>query len=121
MLLDTSGKDMRKKNGYASLPGSTDLSSWREFQNGISLLLDIPLSLYDGSGTVLVPSTKESPVCHAVKKCPGGEAGCCDMIGKAVEQVLENGSTYVYKCHANQYIFAIPVVIDSRYAFVVVG
>jgi len=121
MLLDTSGNDMRKKTGYASLPGSTDLSSWREFQNGVSLLLDIPLSLYDGSGTVLVPSTKESPVCKAVKSCPKGAGLCRDMTGRAVAQVLENESPYVYKCHANQYFFAIPVVVDSRYAFVVIG
>ena len=121
MLLDISGNDMRKKNGYDCLPGSTDLSLWREFQNGVSLLLDIPLSLYDGSGALLVPSVKESPVCRAVKGCPKGAGLCRDMVGKAVAQVLENGSVYVYKCHANQYFFAIPVVVESRYAFVVIG
>ena len=70
MLPDTRGKDMLKKNGYASLPEALDLSSWREFQNGVSLLLDIPLSLYDGTGALLVPSIKESPVCAAIGGCP---------------------------------------------------
>ena len=121
MLPDTRGKDMLKKNGYASLPEALDLSSWREFQNGVSLLLDIPLSLYDAAGALLVPSIKESPVCAAIQGCPKGASLCSEFIAKSVAQVVETGNVYVYKCHANQYFFAIPVVVDSSYSFVVVG
>lgn len=120
MLLDTSGKNMAKKTDYARLPAAMDLSAWREFQNGVSLLLDIPLCLYSGDGTPLVPSIKESPVCAAVKGAASGAMQCCSLIGEAVSQVLEKGNAYVYKCHANQYFFAVPVVVD-RYAFVLVG
>ncbi len=121
MLPDARGKDMLKKTGYASLPEALDLSSWREFQNGVSLLLDIPLSLYDAAGALLVPSMKESPVCAAVQGCPKGAAQCSEFIASSVAQVVETGNVYVYKCHANQYFFAIPVVVDAKYAFVAVG
>ncbi len=117
MLPDT-GNDM--KNVYAALPSGIDLSSWREFQNGISLLLDIPVSLYDASGALLVPSIKENTVCRALESSHKGAGLCAEMIGKAVSQVLANGSVYVFKCHVNQYFFAIPVFVD-RHAFVVVG
>lgn len=121
MLLDTRGKAMVNKNGYTSLPPSVDLTAWREFQNGVSLLLDIPVSLYDCNGALLCPSIKENSVCAAVKCCSRGTDDCCGMIGKAIEQVLENGNIYVYKCHANQYFFAIPVVVERKYAFVIIG
>lgn len=118
-MLPDPGNDMSKKS-YAALPGGIDLSAWREFQNGISLLLDIPVSLYDSSGALLVPSVKENPVCKALEGSPKGAGLCADMIGKAVSQVLHNGSVYVFKCHVNQYFFAIPVFVD-RYAFAIVG
>jgi len=113
--------DIQKKNGYASLPEALDLSSWREFQNGVSLLLDIPLSLYDATGALLVPSIKPAPVCSAMQGCPKGAARCSEFIANSVAQVVETGNVYVYKCPANQYFFAIPLVVDSKYAFVAVG
>ncbi|MBI5345413.1 MAG: diguanylate cyclase [Deltaproteobacteria bacterium] len=40
---------------------------------------------------------------------------------KAIAQVLENNRTYIYKCHANQYIFAVPVVLGPDTAYVILG
>lgn len=101
--------------------GRIDLALWKEFQEGISSLLDIPIYLYDGKGMMLTRSDRESRLCRSIRSLPRGEMLCRDVYDKAVSQVLEKGKIYVYKCHANQYIFAIPVNIDADMSFVVVG
>lgn len=101
--------------------GKIDLSSWSEFQEGISALLDIPIYLYDSSGARISGSKRESGLCRAIMATGKGSGLCSDVYARAVSQVLEKGKIYVYKCHANQYIFAIPVFITQDYALAVVG
>lgn len=101
--------------------GKIDLSLWSEFQEGVSTLLDIPIYLYDSNGARLSESKRESRLCKAIMATEKGSGLCRDDYARAVSQVLEKGKIYVYKCHSNQYIFAIPVYIDTNYALVVVG
>ncbi|MBI5587187.1 MAG: diguanylate cyclase [Deltaproteobacteria bacterium] len=98
-----------------------DLSLWREFQEGLSNMLDIPLYLYDSGGEMISNSSRESQLCKYIKSDRKGSELCRDVYSRAVAQVIEKGKIYVYKCHANQYIFAIPVFIDTNCAFAVVG
>jgi len=98
-----------------------DLALWRDFQEGIFKILGIPLHLYDSRGQRLSGAGAESELCRAIAATPRGSTLCAEMYDRAVAQVLEKGTIYVYKCHANQYIFAIPVYIDAERSFVVVG
>ncbi|MDP2690250.1 MAG: PocR ligand-binding domain-containing protein, partial [Deltaproteobacteria bacterium] len=100
---------------------SLDLSQWRTFQKGLSELLSIPISLYGSAGEELSPPVNESPVCRKVKSHPQGCELCRQTYRNAVGQVFEKGKTYIYKCHTNQYIFAVPVTLGPAFSVVVVG
>lgn len=101
--------------------GKLDLALWREFQEGLTALLDMPIELYDRQGELLVPPSKESAICKAICGLPKGKPLCREQCLRAISQVLDKGQTYIYKCHSNQYIFAIPVKLDSDYSLVIIG
>lgn len=98
-----------------------DLSLWREFQDGLTALLDIPISLYDSRGVMLCPPSRDTSLCNAMKLNSAGCGLCGDIVLNAVSQVLDKGKPYIHKCHANQYIFAIPAFLDSNVSLVVLG
>ncbi len=100
---------------------SLDLTEWRVFQRGLNELLGIPVSLYDSSGAVLSEPVGEGAVCNRVKADEKGRALCRETYANAVAKVLEKGNTYVFKCHVNQYIFAVPVTVAPGLTVVIVG
>ena len=102
-------------------PESLDLSPWREFQEGLSSLLGLSFSLYDGDGEPLVPPSSENQVCSSVKCTQKGGVLCRETYVNAARQVLEKKKPYIYKCHMNQYIFAVPARLDKGRPVVVVG
>jgi len=97
------------------------LEHWRTFQKGLSDLLGFPISLYGPSGELLAAASSETPVCRSVKAHPKGGPLCKETYANAVSQVLEKDKTYIYKCHVNQYIFAVPVELAPSYSVVIVG
>ena len=98
-----------------------DLGQWRVFQQGLSDLLGFPISLYGPSGELLAASVTEAAVCRVVRAHPRGGALCEETYANAVAQVLDKEKTYIYKCHVNQYIFAVPVELAPSYSVVIVG
>lgn len=98
-----------------------ELALWSEFQDELSKLLDIPISLYDINGALLSASRGESALCDAVKNSREGRDLCGQAVARVIAQVVEKGKTYIHKCHTNQYIFAIPVLLGARRSFVIVG
>ncbi len=112
---------MEKKDCTPKVLPSLDLSGWREFQNGLSALLGMPLSLYEPGGALLVPPAAEPCVCRSIGETPRGSELCSEMIGRVISEALEKKSVYIHKCHANKYIFGIPVSIDPGRSFVIIG
>src|SRR3990172_10733977 len=110
-----------EKKSFSANPAPIDLSAWAQFQKGLSLLMDMPLSLYDSGGNLLVPSIQDPCVCATIASSRRGGPLCSEMVSKAIAQVLEKGTSYIFKCHANQYFFAVPVLLDSGHAFVLIG
>lgn len=102
-------------------PEPFSITLWQEFQEGLSAILDIPIALYDGNGRLISPSSKTSCLCDTVGSHDLGRQNCEDAYSKAVKQVLEKGKTYIYKCHANQYLFAVPVFVSSDRSYVIIG
>ncbi|MEK6532223.1 MAG: diguanylate cyclase [Deltaproteobacteria bacterium] len=98
-----------------------NLLLWRDFQEALSALLDVPISLYDRRGNVLAQSKKETTVCDAIRSHKNGADKCREVYSKAISQVLEKGKIYIYKCHSRQYVFAVPVFLDVNCSFVVIG
>jgi len=109
------------KESISANPAPVDLSAWAQFQKGLSLLLDMPLALYDSDGNCLVPSVEEPCVCAAISSTRRGGPLCAEMVSKAIAQVIGKGNSYIFKCHANKYFFAVPVILDSGRAFVLIG
>ncbi|MBI2412055.1 MAG: diguanylate cyclase [Deltaproteobacteria bacterium] len=113
---------MEKSIEFIGSPGaSLDLSLWRDFQEGLSSLLGLSFSLYDGKGTPLSTPSRENQVCSAVKCTQRGSSLCRETYVNASRQVLEKKKPYIYKCHMNQYIFAVPARLDRDSPVVVVG
>src|SRR5574340_1208555 len=79
-----------------------DLSTWKEFQDGLAVLIDVPLSLYSKSGELLVPAAKCNPLCAAIGSREAGKSRCSDSISRAISNAVERGKVYIFKCHANQ-------------------
>lgn len=112
---------MENKDCIPKVLPPLDLSGWREFQNGLSSLLGMPLSLYDSGGALLVPPAWEPCVCRSIAGSPRGAELCSGMIARVISEALEKKSVYIHKCHANNYIFGIPVLLDSGHSFVILG
>ncbi|HLC19129.1 MAG TPA: diguanylate cyclase [Thermodesulfobacteriota bacterium] len=112
---------MGVKSASKDARGRIDLMLWRDFQEGLSNLLDISIELYDGSGNVVVPSGKTRSVCDAVNATEEGRNLCRQQYMKAAVQVTREQKTRVFKCHTNQYVFAVPVNLDPETTFVIIG
>jgi len=116
------GKILEKHMDSGEAGGiSIDLSTWKEFQDGLAILMDMPLSLYSGGGEILVVAGNGNPLCAAIGTREAGKSRCNDSISRAVKNAVEKGKTYIFKCHANQYIFAVPVALDPATTLVIVG
>jgi diguanylate cyclase (GGDEF)-like protein len=111
----------KKDTAQILQPESIDLSLWREFQERLSGLLGISITLYDDRGSVLVPTSGETDLCKATKESKEGRERCRDLYLKAIPKAVERYQIHIFKCHANQYIFAIPVSLDKDITFVIVG
>lgn len=98
-----------------------DMLLWREFQEGLSILLDVPIELYARNGSLLIPASKESSMCSAVAGHEKTAALCAEQRRDAIACAIEKKQAYIYKCHANQHCFAVPVFPDASAAFVIVG
>lgn len=99
-----------------------NLGAWRDFQGGLADLLGMNISLYDSAGKLLSTSGKDNCVCSAIKDDRGGRSRCRRQYEKAVAQAVREKKVHVYKCHANQFIFAAPVVTTAaRPGYVVTG
>lgn len=98
-----------------------DMLLWREFQEGLTVLLDVPIGLYDRNGSLLIPASKESSMCDAVAGHAKTAALCAQQCRGAITSAIEKKQAYIYKCHANQHVFAVPVFPDDSAAFVIVG
>lgn len=99
-----------------------DLSLWNEFQNNLSQLLGISIAIYDSSGHVLAPPSKEDGVCELIKKqTTKGMELYRDSYKKAITKAIQRAEPHIYKCYTNQHIFVIPITLDSNVSVAVIG
>lgn len=87
----------------------------------MSSLLDVPIALCDPDGKVLVPAGSEPCLCKAVNDAADGRRLCAEMRLRAASEALNSKRPHIYKCHTNQYIFAVPVILTPECAFVIIG
>ena len=99
-----------------------DLSLWNEFQDSLAALLDISLAICDHNGTPLTRPSRENGICDIVKKQSAkGLELYRESYKKAIAKTLQRGEPHIYKCFTNQYIFAIPVILDSNVSVAIIG
>ncbi len=98
-----------------------DLSEWRKFQDGLSELLGVTIMLCNRSGEPLIPPSGDTTVCKTVRNTLRGRTRCREFYGAMASRVAEKGQIYIYKCHANMYVFGVPVALDSEDALVIIG
>ncbi len=114
--------DMKKSTiGPGSAPGSINIGLWKEFQKSLSAMFGVTMSLYDGRGNVVAPPCKKNAVCDEILALREGATLCREEYRKAAKKAVEEKHTYIFKCHANQYVFAIPVFISASRVFVIMG
>ncbi|MBI5599275.1 MAG: sensor domain-containing diguanylate cyclase [Deltaproteobacteria bacterium] len=95
------------------------MPAWRQFQDGLSLLLDIPVSLYDSSGALLSSATKKD----GLLKLAGfnGNGVYREVYSNAVSRAILSGEAYIYRYNTDQYIFVVPVVLSNGLSLAVVA
>ncbi len=104
----------------AALGKGFDVAKWREFQDGLAELLGVSISLNDERGDCLVPPSPGTEVCSEVSLHPELRELCEQDYRNAALRALGDGDTHIFKCHANIYAFAMPVIVQGR-SFVLMG
>ncbi|MBE9528570.1 MAG: diguanylate cyclase [Proteobacteria bacterium] len=104
-----------------SHPVDIDLELWRDFQDGLSALIEVPLTLYDESAEVIVESGRVNSVCKRVKLDLKGRSLCNDFYAEVVAEAVSTRQSHIYKCHTNQYLFTVPVLLSCGAVLVIVG
>jgi len=104
----------------AALVRGFNAARWREFQDGLSRLLGVSISLNDEKGDFIVPpSVKASHGSFLQGKEEFGRHCGEDYRGAAL-RALNDGDTHIFKCRTNMYAFAMPVFLEGR-SFVLIG
>jgi len=102
------------------IAGGFNASRWREFQDGLSSLLRVSISLNDEKGDFVVPpSLRSSSSCGMKEEDLLREYYGEDYRGAAL-RALNDGDTHIFKSKANIYAFAMPVFLVGR-SFVLIG
>lgn len=101
--------------------GPLDFASWRSFQKGLAEFTHSPVFLYDEKGSLLSASGRDNCVCSSVKSTLKGRNLCTEQYRRAAAEALETGKPHIYRCHTRQYIFAVPLKVDARTSFVIIG
>ncbi|MFQ5353397.1 MAG: diguanylate cyclase [Thermodesulfobacteriota bacterium] len=110
------GKDVRPP----ALIKGFNTSRWKEFQEGLSRLLGVSVSLNDEKGAFIVPPTFNAEVCAEMTSREELRALCGAVYNRAALRALSDGHTHIFKCHANMFAFAMPVFLKGR-SFVLMG
>jgi len=103
-----------------AITGGFNASRWREFQDGLSSLLHVSISLNDEKGDFVVPPSLRSSIgCGMKEEDILREYYGEDYRGAAL-RALNDGDTHIFKSKANIYAFAMPVFLVGR-SFVLIG
>jgi len=116
-------RDFQSKDGKESFPAIAlgfNASRWHEFQDGLSSLLGVSISLNDEKGDFVVPPSLKPEGGVGMKGQGGLRAHCGDDYRGAALRALNDGDTHIFKCKANIYAFAMPVFLHGR-SFVLIG
>jgi len=113
-------KSGQGKETTAAIIKGFNTSRWREFQDGLSSLLGVSISLNDEKGDFIVPPSLKSEGFAGAKHrdSPGGHYG--DDYRGAALRALNDGDTHIFKCEADMFAFAMPVFLNGR-SFVLIG
>ncbi|TAN63472.1 diguanylate cyclase [bacterium] len=98
-----------------------NLLIWKEFQDGLASLLDVPIGLYDAKGDAIVAPTAVSVVCGAVGLNSNGKRQCDEQCKQTIANAVESKKAYIGKCSMNMHIFALPVFPGGKTELVIAG
>ena len=105
-----------------SLPEHIDFALWNEFQNSLSNLLGIPIALYNYDGSIISPSNIEDSFSEFIKaQTEKGRELYISSYKKAITKAQQMTEPFIYKCYTNQYIFIIPVNLNSNVSTAIIG
>jgi len=104
----------------SSLVRGFNTSRWSEFQDGLSRLLDVSISLNDEKGDFIVPPSLKSGGGIIAKGAEEFGEYCGAEYRGAALRALNDGDTHIFKCQPHMYAFAMPVFLDGR-SFVLIG
>ncbi|MBI5559999.1 MAG: diguanylate cyclase [Deltaproteobacteria bacterium] len=97
-----------------------NLSVWGQFQRGLSNLLGIPISLYDGQGSLLSSPVKLETISGLLRGFDK-DAAATEVYTKAVLKAVASGDAYIYKRRNDRHIFVVPVSLGRETSVAVVG
>ena len=100
--------------------GTIDLALWRQFQQGLSDLLRIPLSLFNSERRLLSTTSRIKGMCETL---PGvkRDADCELLYDDMLKSAFSSDDAYVCKCHHGLHVFAVPISLDALAAKVTVA
>jgi diguanylate cyclase (GGDEF)-like protein len=94
---------------------------WKEFQAGLSSLLDVPIGLYGNKGNALAVPDVMPVVCRAVGLNSNGKLKCDEQCKNIIANAVDNKKPHIGKCSMNMHTFALPVLANGKTELVIAG
>lgn len=104
-----------------SLSELLDLHTWQQIQDSLSSIIGLAILIFDSNGDILCRPSNESDICRIVKRTERGVSLCNNYCGKSIKEAVKKREPFIFRCHANLYSFAIPVVLDEKHQIVLLG
>lgn len=131
------------KESYITAENAVDLHAWFHLQGLLADMTGATLMMYrePAGGEVsaaregccdlhgelcvtsppLAPISNDNPYCKALRENPKGRHLCEKYCTRSMKRALELGSPLSFQCYAGFLNFAIPIVLDDQYRFVLLG
>lgn len=128
---------------YISLDKAIDLQAWLHLQELLADTTGITLMMYGepAAGEVLpagdehcvqhgtlciasppvAPISNDNPFCKELREIPKGRHLCENYCTRSMKRALELDTPLTFQCYAGFLNFAIPIVLDDRHRFVLLG
>ena len=98
-----------------------DLDAWGKFQEKLADHLGVSIGIYDEKGVALAPPSGEGSLCEILKQTEKGDRLYKEAYAWVIEKAKERDEPCVHKCFTGQYLFAIPLYLDTDCFVAILG
>lgn len=104
-----------------SLTDILEIATWQQVQDSFSAIIGYEISVLDADGRPLCRPSNENNICRIIKETAAGASLCSEYCGKSIKEAVKKREPFLFRCHANLYSFAVPIILDEKHQIVILG